>query len=109
MKKRILSLILVLTMVIGLFPAVSASPAFDPGNGMFAPEDELTRGMFFYALWNYFGSPEPYSTENPFTDFSEADYYYDAVLWAVENEITSGTSSTEPPRYSASILVSSSG
>ena len=28
---------------------------------------------------------------NPFTDVSEDDYYYDAVIWAYENGITSGT------------------
>ena len=31
---------------------------------------------------------------NPFTDVSRSDYYYDAVLWAVENGVTSGTSAT---------------
>ena len=31
---------------------------------------------------------------NPFKDVKEGDYYYDAVLWAVENELTSGTSDT---------------
>ena len=67
----------------------------DPGKGMFAPDEALTRGMFFYALWNYFGSPEPISTENPFTDISESDYYYDAALWAVENGITAGINPTQ--------------
>ena len=33
-------------------------------------------------------------TENPFTDISKNDYFYDAVLWAVEEGITSGTSDT---------------
>ncbi len=36
--------------------------------------------------------PEPVT--NPFTDVSESDYFYDAVLWAVENGITNGTSPT---------------
>ena len=67
----------------------------DPGKGMFAPDEALTRSMFFYSLWNYFGSPEPISTENPFTDISESDDYYDAALWAVENGITSGISPTQ--------------
>ena len=30
--------------------------------------------------------------ENPFTDISKSDYFYDAVLWAVDKGITSGTS-----------------
>ena len=66
----------------------------DPANGMIAPHEILRRGMFFYALWNYCGSPAPESTENPFTDLSESDCYYDAVLWAVESGITKGMSET---------------
>ena len=31
---------------------------------------------------------------NPFTDVNTSDYYYNAVLWAVENGVTSGTSAT---------------
>ena len=68
---------------------------FDPGKGMFAPDEVLTRSMFFYALWNYFGSPEPILNVNPFTDISESDYYYDAVLWAVENGINAGITPTQ--------------
>ena len=30
----------------------------------------------------------------PFTDVPAGSYYYDAVLWAVENGITKGTSET---------------
>ena len=74
-------------------PDVVPAP-IDPGKGMFAPDEVMTRGTFCYALWNYFGAPEP-STENPFTDISESDYYYDAVLWAVENGVTTGTSATQ--------------
>ena len=68
---------------------------FDPGKGMFAPDEALTRSMFFYALWNYFGSPEPIFKETPFLDIRESDYYYNAVLWATENGITSGISPTQ--------------
>jgi len=32
---------------------------------------------------------------NPFTDVKEKDYYYEPVLWAVANGITTGTSATE--------------
>ena len=42
-------------------------------------------------LWRAAGSPAPKSTTNPFRDVRSTDYYYDAVLWAVENGITSGT------------------
>lgn len=36
----------------------------------------------------------PTITENPFTDVKPSDYYYKAVLWAVENKITSGATAT---------------
>ena len=42
-------------------------------------------------LWRAAGSPAPKSTTNPFKDISSTDYFYNAVLWAVENGITSGT------------------
>lgn len=45
-------------------------------------------------LWRAEGQPAPTTTENPFTDVEEGTYYYDAVLWAVENGITTGTSAT---------------
>ncbi|MDO4281889.1 MAG: leucine-rich repeat protein, partial [Peptococcaceae bacterium] len=39
--------------------------------------------------------PQPQPTpENPFTDVADDAYYYDAVLWAVDNKITNGTSAT---------------
>ena len=40
------------------------------------------------------GSPAPQSSAMPFTDVPAGSYYYDAVLWAVENNITKGTSAT---------------
>ena len=42
-------------------------------------------------LWRFKNSPEPTSTENPFGDVAEKAFYYKAVLWAVENKVTSGT------------------
>ena len=40
------------------------------------------------------GSEVPEEQTNPFTDVYESDYYYDAVLWAVANGVTNGTSAT---------------
>ena len=40
------------------------------------------------------GSMVPQETVNPFVDISDRDYFYEAVLWAVENGITAGTSPT---------------
>ena len=45
-------------------------------------------------LWRAMGCPEPASTENPFTDVTESDYFYKAVLWAVEKGVTNGTTDT---------------
>ena len=61
----------------------------------FSPADTCTRGQVVTFLWRAKGCPEPKTTVNPFTDVKESDYYYKAVLWAVENGITNGTSATE--------------
>ena len=61
----------------------------------FAPASTCTRGQVVTFLWRAMGEPEPETTENPFTDVAESDYFYKAVLWAVENGITTGTSATK--------------
>ena len=43
-------------------------------------------------LWRAKGCPEPTTTVNPFTDIKESDYYYKAILWAVEEGVTGGYS-----------------
>ena len=58
----------------------------------FSPGASCTRAQMVTFLWRAAGSPAPKSTTNPFRDVRSTDYYYDAVLWAVENGITSGTS-----------------
>ena len=60
----------------------------------FSPDDTCTRCQVVTFLWRAAGSPEPAGSNNPFTDVKSNDYYYKAVLWAVENGITSGTSAT---------------
>ena len=60
----------------------------------FGPGDVCRRAHVMMFLWRAMGSPEPESRVNPFTDVKETDYFYDAVLWAVEQGITSGTSET---------------
>ena len=60
----------------------------------FAPENECTRGHVVTFLWRAAGSPEPKSTNHPFTDVEEGKFYYKAMLWAVENGITTGMTST---------------
>ncbi len=49
-----------------------------------------TREQAMTFLWKASGSPRPASTDNPFTDVKAGKYYYDAVLWAAENNITDG-------------------
>ena len=61
----------------------------------FSPNGECQRAAVVTFLWRAAGSPEPTSTENPFKDVNEGDFYYKAVLWAVENGITNGISATE--------------
>ena len=57
----------------------------------FSPGASCTRAQMVTFLWRAAGSPAPKSAANPFKDISANDYYYNAVLWAVENGITSGT------------------
>ena len=45
-------------------------------------------------LWRAAGCPAPKSAVMPFADVKSGSYYYNAVLWAVENDITNGTSKT---------------
>ncbi len=42
-------------------------------------------------LWRYEGMQQA-SVANPFKDVYEGAYYYSAVLWAVKQKITTGTS-----------------
>lgn len=61
---------------------------------VFSPDDSCTRGQAVTFLWRAMGAPAPKSTKNPFTDVTPGAYYYNAVLWAVEQGITTGTSAT---------------
>ncbi len=60
----------------------------------FAPNAPCTRAQAVTFLWRATGCPAPQSNAMPFTDVAEGSYYHDAVLWAVENGITKGTSDT---------------
>ncbi len=61
----------------------------------FSPNAQCTRGQIVTFLWRAAGSPEPQSTRNPFKDVKSDQYYYKAVLWAVEKGVTTGISATE--------------
>ena len=60
----------------------------------FSPNADCTRAQTVTFLWRAAGCPAPTTTENPFSDVKTGDYFYDAVLWAMECGITTGTSET---------------
>ena len=60
----------------------------------FSPDASCTRAQMVTFLWRAAGSPKAENGKNPFTDVKADAYYYDAVLWAVEKGVTSGTSAT---------------
>ena len=65
-------------------------------NGMdathFGPLVECNRAQTVTFLYRSMGAPEIVERNNPFTDLEVGAYYFDAVLWAVENGVTSGIS-----------------
>ena len=62
------------------------------GNNYFTPDGICTRAQAVTFLWRVAGSPTPKTEAMPFEDVLDGSYYYEAVLWAVENGITVGTS-----------------
>ena len=60
----------------------------------FSPEKACTRGQVVTFLWRANGSPAPKTTSHSFKDVNSKAYYYKAMLWAVENGITTGTDKT---------------
>ena len=60
----------------------------------FSPDDVCTRAQMVTFLWRAAGSPKVEDGKNPFVDVKADAYYYDAVLWAVQQGVTSGTSAT---------------
>lgn len=74
--------------------AVDNGITFGASEGVFDPNGICTRAQAVTFLWRAAGSPKPESGKMPFEDVAVGAYYYDAVLWAVENDITEGTSET---------------
>ena len=60
----------------------------------FSPNKTCSRAEVVTFLWRAAGEPKPTSTYMPFSDVKATDYYYDAVRWAVEEKVTTGTSAT---------------
>ena len=76
--------------------AVNHTPQITKGTSdtTFSPNATCTRGQVVTFLWRAMGEPEPTSSVNKFSDVQTSDYFYKAVLWAVEKGITLGTSDT---------------
>ena len=112
--KRLISFLLAFVLLLGMMPTVMAASPFSDvpadayyydavlwaveqgvttgtGNGKFSPLMNCTRSQVVTFLWRAAGSPEPSATEMSFSDVPADAYYYDAVLWAVEKNITTGT------------------
>jgi S-layer homology domain. len=60
----------------------------------FAPNDTCTRGQVVTFIWNAMGKPAASITNTPFVDVKPGKYYYNAMLWALENGVTSGLDDT---------------
>ena len=62
----------------------------------FSPNNTCTRAEIVTFLWRDAGSPMPTITRNPFTDvkYSVGSDFYNAILWASQNGIAAGTSTT---------------
>ena len=64
------------------------------GNYLFAPEQPCTRAQIVTFLWRAAGSPEPKGAASGMTDVVSGSYYEKAVAWAIENGITTGTTTS---------------
>ena len=64
------------------------------GRYTFSPDAVCTRAQTVTFLWRAAGSPMPRYRTCAFTDVDARDYYYNAVLWAVEQGITTGLTAT---------------
>lgn len=74
--------------------AVNGSITSGVEDNKFGPDESCTRGQAVTFIWRAFGEPEPTVTENIFEDIKSDEYYYKAVLWAVEMGITDGVDDT---------------
>ena len=76
--------------------AVNTDPQITTGTTptTFSPDATCTRAQAVTFLWRTRGCPKPTITQCQFVDVLPGTYYYEAVLWAVEQGITIGTSAT---------------
>ena len=69
----------------GIFSGVSVNT--------FDPQGTMNRAMMATVLYNMAGKPAV-SGEMPFTDVAAGTWYYDAVLWASQENVVSGMTET---------------
>ena len=62
---------------------------------LFKPYNNCNRAQVVSFLWRLYGCPEPDTVVNPFIDVDESSFYYKPVLWASENDITSGITASK--------------
>ena len=62
--------------------------------GIFDPAGLASRAQVITMLWRASGCPKAETAVNPFVDVPESEFYYEAVLWAVETGITNGVDAT---------------
>ena len=72
--------------------AVSSGITSGTDQTHFSPHQACTRAQVATFIWRCFGSQKPKALICPFRDVKKSDYYYNAVLWCFQNNITSGTS-----------------
>ena len=60
----------------------------------FSPAVKTSRAMIVQMLYNLEGRPAVDKSNNPFTDVASTAWYADAVLWAYQSGVTTGTSAT---------------
>ena len=117
MRKHITTWVLIVVLAVSLLPGAALAAGFtdvpadayyaDPVNwavennitrgtseSSFSPENTCTRGQVVTFLWRSAGEPEPQLSGAAFQDVNTDDYCGKAVQWAVENDITKGTSAT---------------
>ncbi len=63
--------------------------AYGYGDGSFGPNDTCTRAQTVSFLCRYLGG-KAQNHNNSFKDVDSAAYYYEAIMWAVENGIAYG-------------------
>jgi hypothetical protein len=74
--------------------ALSNGITYGTSSTTFTPNQTCNRAQIVTFLYRLAGSPSVEGVENPFTDVKAGDYYYNAVLWAVKNGITTGKTTT---------------